>query len=402
MLCKITKDGVSHRMTKGKEQIVPFHRADVGEQEAQAAADAVRSGWLTMGSRTIEFEEKFAAYVGAKHAIGVCSGTAGLHLALDAISLKQGDEVLVPTTTFTASAEVVVYFKAKPVLVDVDAASLCIDPADAERRITPRTRAILPVHLGGHPCDMDAIQDLANRHGLRVIEDAAHSLPASYRGVRVGAISELTAFSFYATKPITTGEGGMVTTDNDGLATRMRMMRLHGISQDAWKRYSAEGSWYYEVVDTGYKYNLTDIQSAIGIVQLGKCDAMNAAREKIASRYTKEFARERALEVPKVSANRESAWHLYILRLNLELLTITRSELIEKLKVRGIGTSVHFIPLHMHPYYKKTYGYSADEFPVASREYERYLSLPIFPGMTGTQIDYVIENVLEIAKHAAR
>jgi len=389
-------------MTKGKEQIVPFHRADVGEQEAQAAADAVRSGWLTMGSRTIEFEEKFAAYVGAKHAIGVCSGTAGLHLALDAISLKQGDEVLVPTTTFTASAEVVVYFKAKPVLVDVDAASLCIDPADAERRITPRTRAILPVHLGGHPCDMDAIQDLANRHGLRVIEDAAHSLPASYRGVRVGAISELTAFSFYATKPITTGEGGMVTTDNDGLATRMRMMRLHGISQDAWKRYSAEGSWYYEVVDTGYKYNLTDIQSAIGIVQLGKCDAMNAAREKIASRYTKEFARERALEVPKVSANRESAWHLYILRLNLELLTITRSELIEKLKVRGIGTSVHFIPLHMHPYYKKTYGYSADEFPVASREYERYLSLPIYPGMTGAQIDYVIENVLEIVTGAAR
>jgi perosamine synthetase len=389
-------------MTRARELIVPFHRADVGEQEAQAAADAVRSGWITMGSRTIEFEEKFAAYVGAKHAIGVCSGTAGLHLALDAIGLKQGDEVLVPTTTFTASAEVVVYFKAKPILVDVDGASLCIDPADAERRITPRTRAIIPVHLGGHPCDMDAIHDLANRHGLRVIEDAAHSLPASFRGVRVGVISELTAFSFYATKPITTGEGGMVTTDNDDLAARMRMMRLHGISHDAWKRYSAEGTWYYEVVDTGYKYNPTDIQSAIGIVQLGKCDAMNAAREKIASRYTKEFARERALEVPTVSANRESAWHLYILRLNLELLTITRSELIEKLKVRGIGTSVHFIPLHMHPYYKKAYGYSVGEFPVASREYERYLSLPIYPGMTGAQIDYVIENVLEIVKDAAR
>ncbi len=389
-------------MTKGKEQIVPFHRADVGEQEAQAAADAVRSGWITMGSRTIEFEDKFAEYVGARHAIGVCSGTAGLHLALDAIGLKQGDEVLVPTTTFTASAEVVVYFKAKPVLVDVDAASLCIDPADAERRITPRTRAIIPVHLGGHPCDMDAIQDLANRHGLRVIEDAAHSLPASYRGVRIGAISELTAFSFYATKPITTGEGGMVTTDNDGLAARMRMMRLHGISHDAWKRYSAEGTWYYEVVDTGYKYNPTDIQSAIGIVQLGKCDAMNAAREKIASRYSKEFASERALEVPTVSANRESAWHLYILRLNLELLTITRSELVEKLKARGIGTSVHFIPLHMHPYYKKAYGYRAEDFPVASREYERYLSLPIYPGMTGAQIDYVIANVLEIIKDAAR
>ena len=393
---------VSPRMSKGKEQVVPFHRAAVGEQEAQAAADVVRSGWITMGSRTIEFEEKFAAYVGAKHAIGVCSGTAGLHLALDAIGLKQGEEVLVPTTTFTASAEVVVYFKAKPVLVDVDAASLCIDPADAERRITPRTRAIIPVHLGGHPCEMEAIDYLAKRHGLRVIEDAAHSLPASYRGVRVGAISEQTVFSFYATKPITTGEGGMVTTDNDGLAARMRVMRLHGISQDAWKRYSAEGSWRYEVVDSGYKYNPTDIQSAIGIVQLGRCDAMNAERAEIASRYNQAFAGKRALEVPTVGANCESAWHLYILRLNLELLTIHRADMIEKLKERGIGTSVHFIPLHMHPYYRKTYGYRAEDFPVASREYERYLSLPIFPGMTGMQIDYVIENVLEIVKHAAR
>ena len=280
--------------------------------------------------------------------------------------------------------------------------SLCIDPADAERRITPRTRAIIPVHLGGHPCKMDAIQDLAKRHGLRVIEDAAHSLPASYCGVRVGAISEQTVFSFYATKPITTGEGGMVTTNNDGLATRMRVMRLHGISHDAWKRYSAEGIWRYEVVDSGYKYNPTDIQSAIGIVQLGRCDAMNAERAEIATRYNKAFAGERALEVPTVGANCESAWHLYILRLNLELLTITRSDLIEKLKERGVGTSVHFIPLHMHPYYRKTYGYRAEDFPVASREYKRYLSLPIFPGMTGAQIDYVIENVLEIVKHAAR
>jgi len=389
-------------MTKAKELIVPFHRADVGEAEAQAAADVVRSGWLTMGSRTIEFEERFAAYAGAKHAIGVCSCTAGLHLALDSVGLKQGDEVLVPTTTFTASAEVVAYFKAKPVLVDVDAVSLCMDSADAERRITPRTRAIIPVHFAGQPCDMKAIQDMANRHGLLVIEDAAHALPASYRGVRVGAISELTAFSFYATKTLTTGEGGMVTTDNDDLATRMRMMRLHGISRDAWKRYSAEGSWYYEVMESGYKYNLTDIQSAIGIVQLGKCDAMNAARKKIATRYTNEFAKERTLEVPTVGENRESSWHLYVLRLNLEELNITRSEMIEKLRARGIGTSVHFIPLHMHPYYKRAYGYKADDFPVASREYERYLSLPIFPGMTDAQIDIVIESVLEIVTDAAR
>jgi perosamine synthetase len=389
-------------MTKVKKQIIPFHRADLGEQEAQAAAEAVRSGWLTMGPKTFEFEQNFASYVGAKHAVGVSSCTAALHLALDAIGLKQGDEVLVPTTTFTSTAEVVTYFKAKPVLVDVDAESLCMDPADAERRITKRTRAVIPVHYGGQPCDMEAIQDMANRHGLRVIEDAAHAVPASYRGVRVGAISELTAFSFYATKTLTTGEGGMVTTNNDDLATRMRMMRLHGIGRDAWKRYSSEGSWYYEVLDSGFKYNLTDIQSAIGIVQLEKCDRMHIARQKIAARYSVKFAKERALQIPTIADDRTSAWHLYALRLNLEEISITRSEMIEKLKERGIGTSVHFIPLHMHPYYQNAYGYRANDFPVASNQYERYISLPIFPGMTSTQIDYVIEKVLEIVVAAAR
>jgi perosamine synthetase len=389
-------------MTNVQEQIVPFHCADVGEQEAQAAADVVRSGWLTMGPKTIEFEQKFASYIGARHAIGVSSCTAGLHLALDAIGLKQGDEVLVPTTTFTATAEVVTYFKAKPVLVDVDAETLCMDPVDAERRITKHTRAVIPVHYAGQPCEMDAIQDLATRHGLRVIEDAAHALPAFYHGVRVGAISELTAFSFYATKTLTTGEGGMVTTDNDDLATRMRMMRLHGIGRDAWKRYSAEGSWFYEVLDVGYKYNLTDIQSAIGIVQLAKCDRMRAARAEIATRYTEEFAKERTLQVPTIGDNCDSAWHLYVLRLNLEEISITRSEMIEKLGERGIGTSVHFIPLHMHPYYRNAYGYLAEDFPVASKQYQRYISLPIFPGMTPTQVNYVIENVLEIIRAAAR
>jgi dTDP-4-amino-4,6-dideoxygalactose transaminase len=389
-------------MNKLNEKFIPFHVACVGEEEAQAAANVVLSGWLTMGAKTIEFEQKFAAYIGAKHAIGVSSCTAALHLALDAVGLREGDEVLVPTTTFTATAEVVAYFKAKPVLVDVDAETLCIDPVDAERRITKQTRAIIPVHYAGRPCDMDAIQDLARRYSLRVIEDAAHSLPASFHGVLVGSISELTAFSFYATKTITTGEGGMVTTDNDDLANRIRMMRLHGISRDAWNRYSAEGSWRYEVIEAGYKYNLTDIQSAIGIVQLSKCDSMRAARKDIASRYSNAFALEPALQVPAVDDNCESAWHLYVLRLNLEKVTISRSEMIEKLRGRGIGTSVHFIPLHMHPYYQKKYGYRADEFPVASMQYKRYLSLPIFPGMTPTQVDYVIENVLEIIKAAAK
>lgn len=389
-------------MTEIKNKIIPFHSADVGEEEAQAAAEVIRSGWLTMGPKTIEFEQRFASYVGAKHAIGVSSCTAGLHLALDAIGLKQGDEVLVPTTTFTATAEVVAYFKAKPVLVDVDAESLCIDLDDAERRITAQTRAIVPVHYAGQPCDMDAIHELAKRHKLRVIEDAAHSLPASYKGVRVGALSELTAFSFYATKTLTTGEGGMVTTDNEELAVRMRMMRLHGIGRDAWKRYTAEGSWFYEVLNPGYKYNLTDIQSAIGLVQLGKCDRMNARRCEIASRYTERFVKERALEVPTVRVDRDSSWHLYVLRLNLEELTITRSKMIEKLREQGIGTSVHFIPLHMHPYYQKAYGYQAGEFPVATEQYHRYLSLPIFPQMTSIQVDYVIDRILGIVESNRR
>ncbi len=387
-------------MSELKEQIIPFHSAFVGEEEAQAAAEVVRSGWLTMGPKTIEFEQRFASYVGAKHAVGVNSCTAALHLALDAIGLKEGDEVLVPTTTFTSTAEVVCYFNAKPVLVDVDPENLCMDPTDAERRITEKTRAVIPVHFAGQPCDMDAIQGMAERHGLRVIEDAAHALPASYRGNRIGAISEFTAFSFYATKTLTTGEGGMVTTDNEDLATRMRLMRLHGIGRDAWKRYSAEGSWYYEVMNPGFKYNLTDIQSAIGIVQLAKCDQMNAARKHIASRYNEGFANEPALEVPRISADRQSSWHLYVLRLNLESLAITRNELIDQLRVQGIGTSVHFIPLHLHPYYRKTYGYIADDFPVASAQYQRYLSLPIFPAMTSSQIDYVIDCVLKIVANS--
>jgi dTDP-4-amino-4,6-dideoxygalactose transaminase len=349
-----------------------------------------------MGPKTIEFEDKFASYVGAKYAVGVNSCTAGLHLALDAIGLKEQDEVLVPTTTFTSTAEVVAYFKARPVLVDVDPISLCIDPEDAERRVTSRTRAVIPVHFAGQPCDLGAIQDLAVRRDLRVIEDAAHCLPGTYGGMRIGAISELTAFSFYATKTLTTGEGGMVTTNNADMATRMRMMRLHGIGRDAWKRYCGTGSWYYQVMDSGFKYNLTDIQSAIGIVQLEKCERMRNARECIAIRYSSAFDPEPTLQVPTVGSNRESAWHLYVLRLNLEHISITRDIFIERLKARGISTSVHFIPLHMHPYYQSAYGYHMDDFPVASQEYKRYLSLPIFPGMTGMQIDHVIASVLEV------
>jgi dTDP-4-amino-4,6-dideoxygalactose transaminase len=387
---------------KIKEQTIPFHAASVGEDEASAAADVIRSGWLTMGPKTIEFEQNFASYVGARHAIGVSSCTAALHLALEAVGLQPGDEVLVPTTTFTATAEVVVYFKAIPVLVDVDPITLCIDHEEARKKVTSRTRAILPVHFAGQPCDMDRIQQLAARHSLHVIEDAAHALPASFRGTPVGAISQLTAFSFYATKTLTTGEGGMVTTDDDELAARMKMMRLHGIGRDAWKRYSSEGSWHYEVLNAGFKYNLTDIQSAIGIVQLNKCTEMCSLRARIARQYTEAFLQCEEIQVPTVLADRESAWHLYVLRLHLDRLTIGRSEVIEELKQRGVGTSVHFIPLHLHPYYRDAYHYCPESFPVALREYYRSFSLPIYPGMSLDQVAYVIEQVSEVIKKARR
>ncbi len=387
---------------KLKQQIIPFHAACVGEDEAKAAAEVIRSGWLTMGPKTIEFERNFASYVGARHAIAVSSCTAALHLALEAVGLQPGDEVLVPTTTFTATAEVVVYFKAIPVLVDVDPITLCIDPEEARKKITSRTRAILPVHFAGQPCDMDRIQPLADRHHLHVIEDAAHALPASFRGTPVGAISKLTAFSFYATKTLTTGEGGMVTTHDDELAARMKIMRLHGIGRDAWRRYSAEGSWYYEVKEAGFKYNLTDIQSAIGIVQLSKCTEMRNLRERIAKQYTNALSQCEEVQTPTVLADRESAWHLYVLRLNLDRLTIGRAEVVEQLKQRGVGTSVHFIPLHMHPYYRDAYHYCHESFPVALREYYRSFSLPIFPGMSPHQVAYVIEQVIDVLKNGRR
>lgn len=381
---------------------VPFHKAAVGEAEAQAAAAVIRSGWLTMGPHTVEFEEKFAKYVGAKHALAVCSCTAALHLALEAIGLKASDEVLVPTVTFTATAEVVAYFGARPVLVDVDPATLNISTADAERRITAKTKAIIPVHFAGQPCDLDEICDLARRHDLHVIEDAAHALPASYRGRPIGAVSEATCFSFYATKTLTTGEGGMVTTDDDAIADRVRTMRLHGIGRDAWKRYTAEGSWYYEVQAPGYKYNMNDVQAAIGLVQLAKCDETHAQRIAIAKRYDDSFSKIAMLETPTLRTERESAMHLYVLRLNTEQLTISRNDFIRELKQREIGASVHFIPLHFHPYYRDTYRYKANDLPVAAREFERYLSLPIFPGMTDDQIEYVIDSVCQIANSHRR
>ncbi len=374
---------------------VPFTRACVGEEEVQAVAEVLRGGWLTMGPKTLEFENEFARDVGARHAVAVSSCTAALHLAYECIGLKPGDDVLIPTTTFTATAETVTYFGARPVLVDIDPLTMNIDVADARRRVTPRTRAIVPVHFAGNPCDMAEIQDLATDFNLRVIEDAAHAIPARYRGKTIGSISDLTAFSFYATKTLTTGEGGMVATDNDEYAQRIRMMRLHGISRDAWKRYGSEGNWHYEVHEAGYKYNLTDIQAAIGLVQLAKCDAMCAARRRVVERYNQAFGLNPGLEIPTVPGDRTSAWHLYVLRINEDVLGIGRDEFMSELKSRGVGTSLHFIPLHLHPYYQREFGYREGDLPAAEQQYRRCLSLPLYAAMDDKEIDRVISAVDE-------
>jgi dTDP-4-amino-4,6-dideoxygalactose transaminase len=381
---------------------VPFHRAAVGEEEARAACEVIRSGWLTMGPKTFEFEAEFAKYVGARHAIAVSTGTAALHLSLEAAAIQPGDEVLLPTTTFTATAEAVTYLRARPMLVDIDPATMNMDPEDAARRITPKTKAIIPVHFGGQPCDMEEIAGLAQAHNLRIIEDAAHALPSAYRGKRIGQISEFTCFSFYATKTLTTGEGGMVTTDNQEAAERIRLMRLHGIERDAWKRYRGDGSWSYEVLEAGFKYNLTDLQSAIGLVQLARCDALTQARERIARRYSEAFSSCEELVIPKIGRDRGTSWHLYVLRLRLERLDIDRYDFIEALRRRGVVCSVHFIPLHLQPYYRRACGYQPGDFPRAEREFQSCMSLPIFPGLTEMEIDHVIRAVLQTAAESRR
>jgi dTDP-4-amino-4,6-dideoxygalactose transaminase len=382
--------------TKAVAIKVPFHVATMGEEEVRAVSEVIRSGWLTMGARTFEFERQFASYVGAPYAIAVSSCTAALHLCLEAIGLKPGDEVLVPTTTFTATAEVVTYLGARPVFVDVHPLTLNLDVLDAQAKITERTRAIIPVHFGGQPCDLAELQKFADIYKLHIVEDAAHALPATYRGKRIGTISELTAFSFYATKTLSTGEGGMVTTGNESYARRLQVMRLHGISRDAWKRYSTEGSWSYEVIDAGYKYNLTDLQSALGIVQLSKSDAMDEDRRRIAERYTRELDSIGALQTPEILSDRTTSWHLYVLRLHLEELRIDRGAFICELADRGVSASVHFTPLHLQPFYQRTFNYKEGDFPVAEREYRRCLSLPIYPTMTDEEVEHVIWAVKDV------
>ena len=383
-------------------KFIPFHIPAIDEDEIRSVVETLESGWLTTGPKVKSFEEDFARYVGCRHAIAVNSGTAALHIALDAIGIREGDEVIVPAMTFAATAEVVLYFKAQPILVDCQRDTLNLDPTQIEAAITSKTKAIIPVHFGGQPCEMDRILDIAKKHKLKVIEDAAHALPASYQGRKVGTIGDITCFSFYATKTITTGEGGMATTENSEWAERMRMMSLHGISHDAWKRYTKEGSWYYEILYPGFKYNLTDIAAAIGIEQLKKCDALWEARQRIAMNYAKAFADLQEIQVPSCRNDVQHAWHLFVIQLNLERLKINRNQFIEALREKEIGTSVHFIPLHLHPYYRDKFGYKPEDFPNASAAFERIISLPIYPKMTEGNVRDVIVAVRQLIQEYRR
>jgi dTDP-4-amino-4,6-dideoxygalactose transaminase len=377
---------------------LPFALPDIDEAEIEAVVACLRSGWVTTGPVTRQFEQDFNAYLGGGlHAISVNSATAGLHLALESLGIGPGDDVIVPTLTFTATAEVVRYLGARPVFVDVEPDRMTLSVAAVEAALTPRTRAIVPVHYAGLACDMDALLALARRHGLRVVEDAAHAFPTRYRGRLVGTLdSDITVFSFYANKTMTTGEGGMVVTRDADLARRVRVMRLHGISQDAFDRYvSTKPAWYYEVVAAGFKYNLTDIASAIGIQQLRKIDRFAARRAHLAQRYH-DGIKGLPLHLPALPGDDDThAWHLYVIRLTADA-RLGRDDLIAALARRGIGTSVHFIPLHRQPYWRDTYDLSPARFPVAEACYPRMLTLPLYTKMTDADQDRVIESLHEL------
>jgi perosamine synthetase len=395
--------GAAAAAAPAEQPFIAFHKPSIGEDEIAAVVDTLRSGWLTMGPKTRAFEEAFAARLGVEPGVAVNSATAGLHLGLDALGIGAGDEVLVPTVTFASTAATVIHTGARPVLVDCEPDTLNFSVADAVRKWTPRTKAMVPVHFGGHPCDMDAIHALAAEKGVPVMEDAAHALPARYRGRTIGTISALTVFSFYATKNLATGEGGMVVGRDPALLDRIRGRRLHGMTRDAWKRYSKDGSWRYDVAYPGFKYNMTDMNAALGLVQLGRLSAMQERREAIVARYQAALADvDELLELPTVRPEIDHAWHLFAVRVRSERLRIDRDAVIQELTAAGVGTSVHFIPLHEHSYYRDVLGARAADLPVATREWQRIVSLPLYPDLTNADVDRVADRLRDILRRHRR
>jgi dTDP-4-amino-4,6-dideoxygalactose transaminase len=396
-------------MTHARNEFLPFALPSIGEEEIADVADSLRSGWVTTGPKVKRFEADFATYVGVTHAIAVNSCTAALQVALSALGVGAGDEVIVPTMTFCSTANVVVHLGARPVLVDVGP-DFNVTPEAIEAAITPRTKAIVPVHYSGQACELAPIYRLAERHGLGVVEDAAHAVGSEYRGQRIGSAALLrgsgvraaAAFSFYATKNMTTGEGGMLTTEDELLAEQIRLLTLHGMSRDAWKRYTSAGSWHYEVLAAGFKANMTDIQAALGLRQLARLDGFIETRQRLARFYDEAFRGVAEVETPVVHGDRRHAYHLYVIRLDLRRLSIDRGRFIEELKQRNIGTSVHFIPVHLHPFYQKRFGYRPGDLHTAERHYERIISLPLYPSMTERDAHDVVAAVTDIARQFSR
>ena len=379
-------------------KFLPFALPSIGEEEINEVVDTLRSGWLTSGPKTKRFEEDFAHFIGVPYALAVNSCTAGLHLALEAIGIQPGDKVITTPYTFTATAEVIRYLGAEPLFVDIEPHTFNIDTQKLAATIdtVDGVKAILPVHFGGQSCDMDSILALASRASMKVIEDAAHALPASYKGRNIGNLGDITVYSFYVTKTVATGEGGMIVTANPEYAERMRTLRLHGISRDVFARSaSQQPTWYYEVVAPGYKYNMTDITAALGIHQLQKANTFRQRRAEIAAQYTQELA-DLPLRTPYQHPHNTHAWHLYVIQLQLEELSKDRNTFIERMNAAGIGTSVHFIPLHLQRYWRDRYGFKPADFPVALDVYQRAVSLPIYPSMNDGDVARVIATIRQI------
>ncbi len=386
-------------MSRNSDSPIPFALPSIGKDEEEAVLKVLRSGWLTTGKEARAFEMEFAERVGSSYALAVNSATAGLHLALEAFGVKSGDAVITSPYTFTATAEVVRYLGAHPVFVDIEDASYNIDPELVDRALKHTgAKGVIPVHIGGLPCDMHAICEAASHTEAFVIEDAAHAFPVGTPEGMVGTLGDAGVYSFYATKTITTGEGGMIVTDRPDIAKRISVMRLHGIDRDIWERYvSVKASWEYRVVEAGYKYNLPDIQAALGRVQLRRAEELYEKRKRIAALYIAAFKEHDFLFLPP-SLEKEQSWHLFILRVNEKKLSIGRDEFVEKLQEQGIGTSVHYIPLHIMPYYSTMYGYKPHDFPRALAKFHTSFSIPIYPDLTEEQIERIIQTVLNIGK----
>jgi dTDP-4-amino-4,6-dideoxygalactose transaminase len=392
-------------MPSERQEPLPFAKPSITERERRAVLDVLQSGWLTTGPRVKEFEAAFAAKVGAQHAVALNSATAALHLALDALDVRRGDEVILPTWTFAATAEVVLYAGAKPVLIDVEPDSLNASVDAFEAAVTPKTKAAIAVHFAGVPGAIEQLVGRLGSRGIGVVEDSAHAFPSRLASGRyAGSLGDAGAYSFYATKTITTGEGGMLVTDDGDLAARVRMMSLHGISHDAWKRYTAEGSWWYDIQEPGYKYNMTDMAAALGLVQLERADELHAERRRLADAYAAAFRASRVadlVELPFDPADGSHAWHLFVIRLALGEIAINRAEVIAALREAGIGASVHFIPLHQHSLYRRLLGDMTSALPVAEREAPRVVSLPLWPGMGTSSVERVVAE-LEAILHKHR